>query len=62
MTMCIVITQDGTEVICPDEVYLDSNNIRRTMRFLMAQSLAYKQERQAKREARAKAKKPFWKR
>ena len=60
--MCIVIMQDGTEVICPEEVYLDSNNIRRTMRFLMAESLAFKKERQAKREAREKSKKRFWKR
>lgn len=57
-----VITPDGIEVLFPDEVYLDSNHIRRTIQCIIAESVAYAEERKQKREQRqAKRNKPFWK-
>ena len=44
------IEPDGIEVLFPDEVYLDSNHIRRTVQCIMAESAAYTEERKQKRE------------
>lgn len=59
--MCEVITQDGTVILCPTEIYLDSNDIRGTVKLLVAESTAYKKERQMKRKEREKNKHKFWK-
>lgn len=60
--MCIVTTPEGMEIICPEPVYLDSNNVGRTVKFLIAESELYKLERKFKRDQRqAKRRKPFWK-
>lgn len=60
--MCIVIDVDGAEQVIPDEVYLDSNNIRRTMRFLEAEKKKWIGDWKEKKEMRqAKRRKPFWK-
>lgn len=60
--MCIVTTPEGMEIICPEPVYLDSNNVGRTVKFLIAESELYKLERKFKREQRqAKRRKLFWK-
>lgn len=58
--MCIVITNDGTEILVPEPVYLDSNNIRRTVKFLIAENKAYQEERKHKREQRRQANKKFF--
>lgn len=58
--MCIVITNDGTEILVPEPVYLDSNNIRRTVKFLIAENKAYQEERKYKREQRRQANKKFF--
>ena len=50
--MCIVIDVDGTEIIAPDEVALDSNNIRRTVKFLEAEKQIYAADRKRKKETR----------
>lgn len=61
--MCVVIDVNGKEIIAPDEVYLDSNDIRRTVKFLEAESRIYTTQRKLKREARKAANnKPLWKR
>ena len=60
--MCIVTTPEGMEIICPEPVYLDSNNVGRTVKFLIAESELYKLERKFKRDQRkAKRRKSFWK-
>ena len=59
--MCIVTTPDGTEIIVPEPVYLDSNNVGRTVRFLIAESKAYTEERRIKRESRKQKQSHFWK-
>ena len=60
--MCIVTTPEGMEIICPEPVYLDSNNVGRTVKFLIAESELYKLERKFKRDQRkAKRKRSFWK-
>lgn len=60
--MCIVTTPEGTEIIVPEPVYLDNNNVGRTVKFLIAESELYKLERKFKKDQRqAKRRKPFWK-
>jgi hypothetical protein len=60
--MCIVTTPEGLEIICPEPVYLDSDNVGRTVKFLIAESQLYKMERKFKKDLRqAKRRKPFWK-
>lgn len=53
--MCVVIDVNGEEIIAPDEVYLDSNDIRRTVKFLEAESRIYASQRKLKREVRQAA-------
>ena len=61
--MCVVIDVNGEEIIAPDEVYLDSNDIRRTVKFLEAESRIYASQRKLKREVRQAANnKSLWKR
>lgn len=61
--MCVVIDVNGEEILAPDEVYLDSNDIRRTVKFLEAESRIYASQRKLKREVRQAANnKPLWKR
>ena len=61
--MCVVIDVNGEEILAPDEVYLDSNDIRRTVKFLEAESRIYASQRRLKREVRKAANnKPLWKR
>ena len=61
--MCVVIDVNGEEIIAPDEVYLDSNDIRRTVKFLEAESRIYAAQRKQKRKARqAVNNRPLWKR
>lgn len=60
--MCVVIDVNGEEIIAPDEVYLDSNDIRRTVKFLEAESRIYTAQRKLKRETRKAAQQPLWKR
>ena len=59
--MCIVTTPDGTEIIVPEPVYLDSDNVNRTVNFLIAESKAYAEERRRKKELRKQKQKSFWK-
>lgn len=60
--MCIVIDIDGSEFVVPDEVYLDSNNIRRTMQFLEAERRKWRKDWKEKKDQRqAKRRKSFWK-
>lgn len=52
--MCIVIDLDGTEHVVPDKVYLDSNNIRRTVKFLEAEKKIWMADWKRKKEERKK--------
>lgn len=58
--MYIVITKDGTEVLIPETIRLDSNNIRQTVNLLIEEKQAYQKERQYKRAKYRQVNKKFF--
>lgn len=52
--MCVVIDVNGEEFNVPDEVQLDSTNIRGTVRMLIAEDKLYTMKRQMKKHRKRK--------
>lgn len=52
--MCVVIDVNGEEFNVPDEVQLDSENIRDTVRMLIAEDKLYSMRRQMKKYRKRK--------